>query len=74
MTDKPEALRLADFCDGNVLYQPAAAELRRLHALNAQALEMLELYVPKEDYENRPVGNVMDALRAAIARVKGEKK
>ena len=32
-----------------------------------QALEALELYVPKEDYENRPVGNVIDALRAALA-------
>ena len=32
--DKPEALRLAEFCDGNVLYQPAAAELRRLQHNN----------------------------------------
>lgn len=24
MTDQPEALRLAKFCDGNVLYHPAA--------------------------------------------------
>jgi hypothetical protein len=31
MTTQPEALRLAEFCDFNVLYQPAAAELRRLH-------------------------------------------
>jgi hypothetical protein len=31
MNDQPEALRLAAFCDGNVLYHPAAAELRRLH-------------------------------------------
>lgn len=29
--EKPEALRLAEFCYGNVLYQPAAAELRRQH-------------------------------------------
>lgn len=33
-----------------------------------QALEALELYVPKEDYENKPVGNVMDALRASLAK------
>ena len=32
MSTQPEALRLAEFCDGNVLYQPAAAELRRQHA------------------------------------------
>ena len=31
MNTQPEALRLAEFCDGNVLYQPAAAELRRQH-------------------------------------------
>lgn len=31
-TDK--TIRLAEFCDGNVLYQPAAAEIRRLHAEN----------------------------------------
>ena len=34
MNEKPEALRLAEFCEGNVLYQLAAAELRRLHAEN----------------------------------------
>ena len=30
------ALLLADFCDFNVLYQPAAAELRRLHEENKE--------------------------------------
>ena len=34
MTTQPEALRWAEFCEGNVLYQPAAAELRRLSAEN----------------------------------------
>jgi hypothetical protein len=34
MNEQPEALRLAEFCDFNVLYQPAAAELRRLHEEN----------------------------------------
>ena len=37
-----------------------------------QALEALELYVPKEDYENKPVGNAMDALRAALAQEQDE--
>ena len=40
--DKPEALRLAEFCDGNVLYQPAAAELRRLANVEAQRDALLE--------------------------------
>lgn len=42
MSDQPEALRLAAFCDGNVLYHPAAAELRRLHAANAELLDALK--------------------------------
>ena len=37
MTDKPEALRLADECDeGMVDFAEAAAELRRLSAWNAR--------------------------------------
>ena len=39
MSTQPEALRLAEFCDGNVLYQPAAAELRRQHAELREANE-----------------------------------
>ena len=42
MTEKNEALRLAEFCDGNVLYQPAAIELRRLHAQRDALLEALK--------------------------------
>ena len=33
MNNQPEALRLAEFCVGTVLYHPAAAELRRQHPL-----------------------------------------
>ena len=46
MADQPEALRLADFLDDQ--YDPshnleeAAAELRRLHAVNQELLEALE--------------------------------
>lgn len=32
-----------------------------------QALEALHEYVPRDDYENKPVGNVMEALRTALA-------
>jgi hypothetical protein len=47
MADKPEALQLADFLDDQ--YDPshnleeAAAELRRLHAVNQELLEALRL-------------------------------
>ena len=43
MTDKPTALRLADECDeGMVDFAEVAAELRRLHAENAELLEALK--------------------------------
>ena len=57
MADKPEALRLAEFCDGNVLYHPAATELRRLYAANlklAGAIDMIR--------ETLKGGNVDDLL------------
>jgi hypothetical protein len=39
-----------------------------------QALEALREYVPREDYENKPVGNVMEALRTALAEPEQEQK
>jgi hypothetical protein len=67
---EPEALRLAEFCDGNVLYHPAAAELRRLHALNQELLGAL-----LEERRVRLMGqeadvhweSLRDMRRAAIA-------
>lgn len=57
MTDKqPDALRLAIFCEGNVLYQPAAAELRRQHALIAELVEALR---------DAQIGLAADGNRAA---------
>jgi hypothetical protein len=50
MTEKSEALRLADFLDDQ--YDPshnleeAAAELRRLHAVNQELLEALKECLP----------------------------
>jgi hypothetical protein len=46
MSKQPEALRLADWCDAHSsgVYRPsaeAAAELRRLHALNVELVEAL---------------------------------
>ena len=44
MTEKSEALRLADWCKtwNTVQHDKAAAELRRLHALNGELLEALQ--------------------------------
>jgi hypothetical protein len=80
MTDKNEALRLADFLDDQ--YDPshnleeAAAELRRLHALNGELLKALKeiepilarMYGPQA--ANLPP---MQLVRAAIAKARGAK-
>jgi len=88
---QPEALRLADaICDYSRLGHEsedvakrrrmkantdAAAELRRLHAVNAQLLEALNMLAAWNDGE---IGSHMDApyaaevSRAAIAAAKGE--
>lgn len=78
MTDQPEALRLADvlediFIPVIVDRQQAAAELRRLHALNAELLEALNAMLTHmgmdEDEWNKPT---FDQARAAIAKHGGQ--
>jgi hypothetical protein len=84
MTDQPEALRLADFLDDQ--YDPshnlekAAAELRRLHAVNQELLEALRLtnidcqylHHARKDrhllFEECPV---VARINAAIAKAEG---
>jgi len=70
MTEKSEALRLAEFCDGNVLYHSAAAELRRLHAVNAELLEALKRIADPRNIHF--AGDAQVVARAAIARAEGE--
>jgi hypothetical protein len=72
MSEQPEALRLADqliaYLGGNTAAQ-AAAELRRLHALNGELLEALKAMLENgQDYTA-----TRDKARAAIARAEGEK-
>jgi hypothetical protein len=76
MSEQPEALRLAEFCDFNVLYQPAAKELRRLHEENKELLvalksimDTVESYVRGQltPAENSPVAKA----RAAIKKAEG---
>lgn len=74
--DKPEALRLADWCEAHSsgIYRPsaeAAAELRRLAAVEAQRdalLEALKAAVADWDTEVSK-GRWLDAARAAIKAV-----
>jgi len=63
---QPEALRLADALDRQFLHvcEPAAAELRRLHTINAQLLEALEDYAQ--------YGMSQKARAAIDAAAKGE--
>jgi hypothetical protein len=90
MTEKTEALRLADELDGipladmtEALADDAAAELRRLHALNGELLEALrwiERRCPAQlllqDLHRIHMEAAHDAgacARAAIAAAEGEK-
>jgi hypothetical protein len=66
----PEALRLADALEASVVYgyddTAAAAELRRLHAVNAELLEALRLFVG--DNRTHTEGERLAVARAAIAK------
>ena len=85
MADQERALRLADaltkYLGGNTATQ-AAAELRRLHALNGELLEALKLALsahgvmllsdpPQEAWKTY---GVEQKARAAIAKAEGEAK
>ena len=83
MTQQSEALRLADDLDSefttgrisNHMGRKAAAELRRLEALNAQLLKALEALVDNEDARSWGVFGVdnrsaFTKARAAIAAAK----
>ena len=87
MTTQPEALRLADALDvGEISYTgmcKAAAELRRLHAVNAELLEALRALVENEgldpfSYLDKGIGTATAAgqrwlnARAAIAKAEGK--
>ena len=79
MEEQPEALRLADLIGGN-----AAAELRRLHEVNADLLEaLLEAenalsdYIPTIERTGAYLNyghKVLRTARAAIAKATGETK
>ena len=70
MSDKPEALLLAGQLEsGEPVTGSAAAELRRLHAVNQELLEALKVLV-----ENGGIGpeQMFHDARAAIAKATGE--
>jgi len=72
MTDQPEALRLADFLDDQ--YDPshnlekAAAELRRLVAVNRELLEALKAVCTHAPRSSQQIEADWNKARAAIAK------
>ena len=75
MSTQPEALRLADELDGTVKtgYWEAAAELRRLHSVNAELLEIINKL--EYSYEGNIKRYPTEAeVNAAIAKATGETK
>ena len=69
MSDKPEALLLAGQLEsGEPVTGSAAAELRRLHAVNQELIEALKVLV-----ENGGIGpeQMFHDARAAIAKATG---
>ena len=71
MSEKPEALRLADSLERMSLStkwdKQAAAELRRLHAVNQELLFSMQ-YILSKDH----IGHIHDTASAAIAKATGE--
>ena len=77
MTDKqPEALRLAALLDTRISLWDceAAAELRRLHEVNAELVEALQRVVRFLEVEDARLANFgeVEAARAALAKAQGE--
>ena len=80
MRTQPEALQLADALDdefvqgriSNHTGRKAAAELRRLHAVNAVLLEALKQMLSVWEEDPAYGATHADKARAAIARAEGK--
>ncbi len=79
MSEQPEALRLADAFGIQhwtglpiALHVEAAAELRRLHEVNAELLEALLLADAMLSGANMDAKAVEKKVRAALAKATGE--
>lgn len=78
MSAQPKALRLADVLEKEHLHtitvdMEAAAELRRLHSINADLLAVCKELEESAGYWSEydvPLG-IVDRLRAAIAKAEG---
>ena len=75
MTEQPEALRLADVLEDRYIdmsrERQAAAELRRLHSVNAELFEALKAYEAWADptiCRDAELRAIRIQIRAAIAK------
>ena len=77
MNKQPEALRLAEWIEDDMSCQgdaEIAAELRRLHAVNAELLAALQTVVANAPDPYCAITRAVDAqCRAAIAKATGER-
>jgi hypothetical protein len=68
MTEQPDALRLADALETlSPLERDAAAELRRLHSVNAQLLENVASNLAAIEAEREACAKVCDEMEASGA-------
>ena len=71
MNKQPKALRLADDLEESALptfiVEDAAAELRRLHEVNAELIFALK-YISAQTH----IGHIQDTASSAIAKAAGE--
>ncbi len=76
MSDQPKALRLADHLEdqGYYLDHDAAAELRRLHEVNAELVEALKTFVANFDDGEPLTYEDLDKAYAALAKATGEQQ
>jgi rRNA-processing protein FCF1 len=75
MNEQPIALRLIDRLDKiylHKIYLEAADELRRLHSLNQELVEALELAVRQNSHDMVMTGDELRTCEAALAKAKGE--
>ena len=75
MNKEPEALRLADELDMWTRGEPAAAELRRLHDMNAELLAALKAISKANQLDYIPDWiSIWIQADAAISKAEGEQK
>lgn len=77
MSTQPEALRLAELLDDSSLttHHRAAAELRRLHGVNAELVNALKRIVDEPNNtmsDGKALKEIIRIGRAAIAKATGE--